>query len=147
MASKVAKMTNKQRIFCSEYIKDLNGTQAAIRAGVKISNANSQAGRWLVNASIQAYIQQLIKDRESASGVTAAYVVTSLKKVADRCMQEEAVYDHEGNKTGEYKFDSSGACKALDLLGRHLGIFEEDNKQKKADMAGFADMIKRAVNG
>lgn len=36
--------------------------------------------------------------------------------------------DKEGNETGEYRFDSAGANRALELLGRHLGMWGKGDK-------------------
>jgi hypothetical protein len=42
-------------------------------------------------------------------------------------------WKHEGKEDGEpvYKFDSNGATKALDLLGKIIGAYEKDNEQKR----------------
>ena len=53
------KLTNKQTLFCQEYIKDFNATQAAIRAGYSKKTANEQAARLLANVSIQKNISEL----------------------------------------------------------------------------------------
>jgi hypothetical protein len=37
-------------------------------------------------------------------------------------MQEEPVYDKNGNPTGEYRFDSAGAVSALRILAKFLGM-------------------------
>lgn len=54
--------------------------------------------------------------------IDAAWVLASLRKVHDRCMQEEAVTDREGGATGEYKFEHSGANRALELIGKHTQV-------------------------
>ena len=51
-------------------------------------------------------------------------------EVKNRCMQANPVLDKEGNETGIWKFDSNGANKALDMLAKHVGFYETDNKQK-----------------
>ncbi len=37
-------------------------------------------------------------------------------------MQEEAVTDADGSPTGEYKFEHSGANKALEIIGKHVDV-------------------------
>lgn len=76
---------------------------------------------------------------ESAA-VSKAWVTTRLMQVAERCMQAEPVLDKEGNSTGEYRFDSSGANRALELLGKEMGMFV-DRKQVKieTDVATLSD--------
>ena len=118
------KLSPKQNRFCEEYLVDLNATQAAIRAGYSRRTANPQAARLLVNVSVQEYIRQLRDIQKHETGINAKYVLNSLKTVADRCLQAEPVLDGDGEPTGEYRFNATGACKALELLGKHLGLFE-----------------------
>lgn len=36
--------------------------------------------------------------------------------------------DNQGNETGEFKFESRSAIKAIELLGRHIGMFTPERK-------------------
>ena len=122
-------LEEKQKMFCKEYIIDFNGTQAAIRAGYSKKTANEQASRLLTKVNVQAYLKKLIENREKRTQITQDEVVADIIKVKNRCMQSEAVFDKDGNETGVYKFDSTGANKALDMLMKHTGGYELDNKQ------------------
>lgn len=53
-------LTDKQRAFAIEYVKDFNGTQAAIRAGYSKNGANVAAVRLLSNATIREILGELI---------------------------------------------------------------------------------------
>jgi hypothetical protein len=57
-APKKNDLTPKQRLFVLEYMKDGNGTQAAIRAGYNKNTAREQASRLLAKSNIQAFFQQ-----------------------------------------------------------------------------------------
>ena len=46
-------------------------------------------------------------------------------------MQEEPVYDKEGNPTGEYRFDSAGAIGALRILAKFLGMERPQSNTSK----------------
>ena len=126
----MSELEEKQKMFCKEYLVDFNGTQAAIRAGYSKKTANEQASRLLAKVNVQTYLKQLIEKRNKRTNITQDDVVADIIKVKDRCMQNEAVFDKEGNETGIYKFDSNGANKALDMLMKHTGGYETDNKQK-----------------
>ena len=126
----MAELEEKQKMFCKEYLVDFNGTQAAIRAGYSKKTANEQASRLLTKVNVQTYLKQLIEKRNERTKITQDEVIADIIKVKDRCMQNEAVLDKEGNETGIYKFDSNGANKALDMLMKHTGGYETDNKQK-----------------
>lgn len=139
-------LTPKQERFCQEYLIDLNATQAAIRAGYSAKTANEQGARLLVNVSIQKYIQDLQEGIKKRNQISVDEIMQNLIEVKNRCMQNVPVmyYDkidkewkHEGADIGEplYKFDSQGATKALDLLGKIVGAYEKDNNQKVVNTA------------
>jgi phage terminase small subunit len=74
---------------------------------------------------IKNEIDKRLETRAKKAGLDAEWVLQRLKDISDRCMQAEAVFDREGNETGEYKFDSTGANKATELIGKHLGMFRD----------------------
>lgn len=124
----MAELTAKQQAFCEEYMIDLNATQAAIRAGYSEDTAKQIGYENLTKPYIADQIAQLQLERSSRTEITADYVLSSLHKVAERCMQEVPVteYDHDEKamvETGEFKFEHSGANKSLELLGKNLGLF------------------------
>ncbi|AHV96146.1 terminase small subunit [Paenibacillus sabinae] len=118
-------LTAKQELFCKEYIVDLNATQAAIRAGYSERTAGSVGHENLKKPEIADKIAELQQERGKKVGIDAQWVLDRLVELTDRCMQGEPVTDREGNPTGEWKFDSSGANKALENIGKHLGMFKE----------------------
>lgn len=137
-------LSDKQKRFCEEYIIDLNATQAYLRAGYKSKNenvANAAAARLLANVKVSAYVKELQAARSARTEISADYVLQGLKEVAERSLQRAPVMewdyeakakvqarDDDGN--GIWEFDSNGANRAFELLGKHLGIFEKDNKQQ-----------------
>lgn len=123
-------LNDKQKQFCEEYIIDLNGTQAAIRAGYSKKTANEQAAQLLAKLSIQEYIQKIKNKRSERVKYSQDELMRDILEVKNRCMQANPVLDKEGNETGIWKFDSNGANKALDMLAKHVGFYETDNKQK-----------------
>lgn len=134
------KLTAKQQRFVDEYMVDMNGTQAYKRAGYQAKTdkvASVSAVRLLANDRIQDAIQERRKAQAERTEITADYVLKSLKTVAERCMQGEevmvydkALEDYVG--TGEWKFDSSGANKSLELLGKHLKLFTDKVEQENS---------------
>ena len=135
------KLAPKQRLFVAEYMVDLNATQAAIRAGYSIKTANKIGPELLGKTSITEAIAEQLKNREARTLVTADYVIRSLVNVAERCQQAEEVLDRQGNPTGEYRFDSSGANKALELLGKNLKLWTEKTEVTGKDGAPIALQI------
>lgn len=128
-------LNEKQKRFCEEYLIDLNATQAAIRAGYSEKTAKQIASENLSKPDLQDYISELRKEQAEKTKIDIQWVLNRFKDISNRCMTQEPVmvWD-DGKKTfvesGEYKFDSSGANKATEMLAKHLGFFETDNKQK-----------------
>ncbi|MDX7992880.1 terminase small subunit [Xenorhabdus littoralis] len=74
-------LTDKQEMFCREYLVDLNATQAAIRAGYSESTAAAQASRLLINVNIQSRIAELKAERNEEVGINATYVLKRLVEI------------------------------------------------------------------
>lgn len=139
-------MNAKQDKFCREYIVDLNATQAAIRAGY--ASPEVHGCRLLKNDKVRARIAELQAEAMETVKIDAGYVLRQARKLHERCMQElspvtervdgETVpkYDDEGRQV--FKFDASGAAKALEILGKHVAVqaFSESKKVTHS----FADM-------
>lgn len=125
----MAKLNAKQEMFCKEYLIDLNGTQAAIRAGYSEKTATATASRLLTNVNVLARVKELKEKRAEGLELDAYWVLKRLKDISDRAMQAQPVmeWDYTENKlveTGEYQFDSTGANKATELIGKHIGMFD-----------------------
>ncbi|HSP41826.1 MAG TPA: terminase small subunit, partial [Luteolibacter sp.] len=65
-------LSAKQAAFCREYLVDLNGTQAAIRAGYSEKTARSQAGRLLTKVDIEEEIARLVESAPPPEASPAA---------------------------------------------------------------------------
>jgi phage terminase small subunit len=124
------KLSAKQEQFCREYLVDLNATQAAIRAGYSPKTAYSMGQRLLKNVEVQKTVQSAMDERSKRTEVNADYVLTNLLEIVERCMQRapvlhkgEQVVDEEGNSV--WCFDGKNAIRALELLGKHLGMFTD----------------------
>lgn len=58
-------MTEKQKLFCEEYLISLNATQAAIKAGYSEKTAYSIGNENLKKPEIQEYIQKRLKKKKA----------------------------------------------------------------------------------
>lgn len=74
-------LTDKQEMFCREYLIDLNATQAAIRAGYSEKTANRIAAQLLSKLDIQNSIAQLKAQRNEQVNICAAYVLRRLLEI------------------------------------------------------------------
>lgn len=74
-------LTDKQDMFCREYLIDLNATQAAIRAGYSVKTANRTAHENLSKPDIQSRIAELKTQRNDLVGINATYVLNRLVEI------------------------------------------------------------------
>lgn len=75
-------MTPRQEAFVREYLIDLNGTQAAIRAGYSERTANEQAARLLTNVSVRSAIDEALAARAQRVQIDADWVLKRLHSEA-----------------------------------------------------------------
>lgn len=142
-------LTPKQERFCQEYLVDLNGTQAAIRAGYSPKTANEIAAENLAKPSIVARVAELQAERATRTQVTADRVVRELARIAfldprrvmawgpdgvtlrpaDELDPDDAAAVRAASQTvtqhgGTIKLELAPKIDALRLLGDHLGMWK-----------------------
>lgn len=120
-------MTPKQTAFVQEYMKDLNGTQAAIRAGYSADTATEQASRLLTNVKVASAIAELQADRAEQCGIDALWVLQKAKETF------EAAFTADNH---------SAAVSALKLVGSHVDVnaFEERIANRHSGNVGVTEI-------
>lgn len=69
----------------------------------------------------------------------ADWIVANLVETVHRCMEHEQVYDSHGHKIdGLFRFDAAGATRAMELLGKRLGMFVD-----KQETSGKLEVVIR----
>lgn len=150
----MAELKNKKHErFAHEYLADLNQTQAYLRTGYRVKDpetASTMASRLMRNAKVRARVAELMAERSRRTGVNADRVVRELARVAfvnapdvidltKATVQEEATEDDtsaiqsvkvkvvgdDEQVFTEREIKLADKVKALELLGKHLGIFED----------------------
>ena len=149
----MAKLTDKQKKFIDEYLVDLNATQAAMRAGYKEKAAYRTGAENLRKPQIQEEIQKRMQERQQRTEVTQDMVVKELAAIAfaratdyveirsngvcstvvikpTTNLSDQQIRAIAGIKEGangiEIKLNDKE--KALELLGRHLGMWNDKIK-------------------
>lgn len=142
-------LSEQRQRFVDEYLIDLNGTQAAIRAGYSVKTAQEQASRLLSNVIVQEAISKKMAERSKRTGVNQDRVVLELAKIAfvrmtdvvdsngrirsdasddDLSCIESIKYKESDNEFGgsvEREVKIASKMKALELLGKHLGMWND----------------------
>ena len=107
------KLSEKQKAFCREYLKDYNATQAYIRAGYTNSkHSHIYAYKLLQSIYIQQRITELTQKQAEKAEITVEWVIQELKQLYTRC---------QSSLTS--KGAIAGATKQLELLGKHIGMW------------------------
>lgn len=128
------KLTEKQKIFCNEYLVDLNATRSYKKAYPNVKKdevAAVNGNRLLRNANVKAYIEQQLKKIEDESIADATEVMKYLTSVMRNELKEEVVVvegEGEGCSSARIvKKDMSAKDrnKAAELLGKRYRLFTE----------------------
>lgn len=127
-------MTEKQKLFCDEYLKDLNATRAykeIYKSCKKDGTARTNGNRLLTNADIKTYIEQKLEDIESKKIADVQEVLEYYTSVI-RGESESEVVVVEGDGDGYSRArgfmktpDEKERLKAAELLGKYHNIFKE----------------------
>jgi phage terminase small subunit len=144
------KLTSKQRRFVEEYLVDLNATQAAIRAGYSEKRAPELGYQLLHKTTVQDALREALAERSARTQISADQVIKELARIAfadpravfswgpggvslrssGELTDDEAAIVAEVSETrsetgGSIKAKLCDKVKALELLGRHLGMFTD----------------------
>lgn len=152
-------LTDKQEMFCREYLIDLNATQAAIRAGYSAKTANRTASENLSKPDVQSRIAELKAQRNDLVGINATYVLNRLVEIDQMDVLDILTSTGELKSVAEWpkvwrttlsglevmemasegntaallkKIKWPDKVKNLELLGKHISVqaFKEQVEQK-----------------
>jgi len=154
------KLTDKQAMFCKEYMIDLNATQAAIRAGYSEHTAAAIGAENLAKPYIHEELQRLMEKRSNKLELTAEYILNNIIEIGNRCMQRIPVMVRNGKEweqkeewdndkkeyVGVWEFKEGGALKAQELLGKHLKLFvDKERADINLNLNFFEQMAKKSI--
>lgn len=167
-------LTAKQKLFADEYLIDLNATRAYKVAYPKVKKdetARTNSSRMLTNANVAAYVEKRMKDREKRTEITQDMVLKELAKIGFANVTDYVTIEgpyvkvkqtedmppdklgaiagiKEGANGIEIKLNDKG--KALELIGRHLGMFKDKLEVSGAletEKTKLDDLIKQMRGG
>ena len=161
-------LTPLQERFCQEYLKDLNATQAAKRAGSKAENLTVAGSEFLANPNVQAEIDRLKLERSEITKIDAAWL---LKRFADEAEADVAdLYDDDGrlkpvkewpkiwrqglvagvktavSEDGVAMIDVklSDRVRRLELIGKHVAVQAFQENVNHTGLDALAERLARA---
>lgn len=129
----MAELKNKKHEkFCNEYIKDMNATQAAIRAGYSEKTAGAQASKLLKIVNIKTRVAELREAYFNENIMTAQQVEYELTRIALGLSNEkQVVIEDTGEGCSEARIidkppDEKSRLKALELMAKRHRILSGD---------------------
>ncbi|MCX2201127.1 terminase small subunit [Pantoea agglomerans] len=167
-------LTDKQEMFCREYLIDLNATQAAIRAGYSERTARASGYENLTKPDIQSRIADLKLQRNEQVNIDAAYVLRRLVEIDEMDVLDILLENGElkpvmnwpkvwrtslsGIDVTEIAGDAAGLLKKikwpdkvknLELLGKHIAVqaFREQVKTEHDVVGTLSDLMDDLAKG
>lgn len=131
-------LTDKQEMFCREYLIDLNATQAAIRAGYSEKTANRIAAKLLSKVDIQNSIAQLKAQRNEQVNIDAAYVLRRLVEIDQMDVLDIVRDDLSLKPVSEWPSSWRRYISGFDLAE----MFENTGEDGGRELAGIMKKIK-----
>lgn len=116
-------MNPRQRRFVLEYLFDLDPARAAVRAGYAEMTAARTGARLMKVSEIRDAIAAARAEQSALAG--RDWIINGLVENARRALRAVPVLDRKGNETGVYAYQGAVANRALELLGRHFGMFKD----------------------
>ena len=104
----MADLTEKQRLFCLEYIKDFNATRAYIASGYSASGAAVSGSKLLTNTKIQQELAGAIEKTFKGVGLEADRVIQEIMKMA--FFNAKDLYDEDGNLKNIHDMPDEVTC-------------------------------------
>jgi len=155
------KLTDKQKRFCMEYLKDFNATQASIRAGYSKKTATVIGHEHLMKPHISEYILNLKNKLTEKTTKTLEEIIREVERLGFSDIRK--VFEHDGRLKHIVDIDDDTAASiqeitvrkeisdgdhvadiikykmadkkgSLDMLMKYHGAYEKDNKQKTNDV-------------
>lgn len=163
----MAKLTEKQKRFVQEYLVDLNATAAAKRAGYSEKSASRIAVELLNKTQVSAEIQKQQAKRQKRVEITQEKVIEELAAVAFangadfaqvtktglvRIIPTEDIPQDKRKAIASIKEGANGTeiktydkVRALELLGKHLGVFDSNNGVAAEQENNIFDVIDQST--
>lgn len=138
-------LSEKQRRFVREWLVDMNGTRAAVRAGYSEKSAANTASRLMKDPDVQAYRNELLKAKFDELGITRHSLAVEVYEMMQKCKggtphmvwnSDTKTYEPDGT----WEQNEKGLYKGAELLSRLLdkmdGAAEDEGADYETMLAG-----------
>lgn len=138
-------LTAKQKRFVREWLVDMNGTRAAVRAGYSEKSAANTASRLMKDPDVQAYRNELLKAKFDELGITRHSLAVEVYEMMQKCKggtphmvwnSDTKTYEPDGT----WEQNEKGLYKGAELLSRLLdkmdGAAEDEGTDYETMLTG-----------
>ncbi|MER2061396.1 MAG: terminase small subunit [Aerococcus urinaeequi] len=164
---KKAPLSAKMKLFCKEYMIDLNATQAAVRAGYSPKSAREIGNENLKKPAVMEYLKKMMDKRATKLEITAERVLQEYARIGfsqitdfvhvqtvgeeqkvvvkdTKDLSLEQIAALASIEQGEFgiKVKLHEKIRALDAMSKHLGVFREELKITNDISVTIVDDIK-----
>lgn len=139
MADKTERrLGEKQKRFVREWLVDMNGTRAAVRAGYSEKSAANTASRLMKDAAVQSYRDELLKAKFDELGITRHSLAVEVYEMMQKCKggtphmvwnSDTRTYEPDGT----WEQNEKGLYKGAELLSRLLDKMDGAAEDEGAD--------------
>ena len=158
----MAKLNEKQKLFCEHYHQSFNGADAARRAGYSNHTARQSASRLLSRLDIQTRLKRLSDRRQRQVGLSGDEVVQKVASMAFADVRDMVTEDGTMRRLQDLPADvastlssftltddgvlsnvrTTDKIRSLELLAKHLGILTERHEHLHGHIITFSpDLI------
>ena len=132
------RLGEKQKRFVREWLIDMNGTRAAIRAGYSAKSAANTASRLMKDPDVQAYRNELLKAKFDELGITRHSLAVEVYEMMQKCKggtphmvwnSDTKTYEPDGT----WEQNEKGLYKGAELLSRLLDKMDGAAEDEGAD--------------
>jgi hypothetical protein len=131
----------KHERFAQEVASGKTQVEAYEIAGYKPNDGN--AAQLAKRPEISARVAEINGIAADKVAIDKSWVLERLITNSERAMQVIEVLDKDGNGTGEFRYEGNVANKALELIGKELGMFKE--RLELSGNVALGDRLDKAI--
>lgn len=150
-------LTDQQRMFVAEYLRDRSATKAAVRAGYAPETARQQGSRLLTNVVIRRLVnshhEEVLEQVKHETGITLERTLREIARIS--YFDPRKLFDKRGEPLPitELDDDTAAVIAGLDVLEEYAGTGKDRvlighiKKWKIADKLGGLDKLMKHLGG
>jgi phage terminase small subunit len=121
-------LTPKQEKAIQEYLTNGGNKTQAYKSAyntskMKEETINKKASELFKKGNIRGRLEELQKQTEKENEITREWVLNKAKEMIERSLEPEAIFTKKGDFTGEFRYDSAGAGKGMEIINKMLGYY------------------------